>query len=48
MKNEWNDRINKNTELYPDNKGNIYPTQQTMHQWYDGNFDWKNPRNQYE
>ena len=25
-----------------------YPAQRMMKEWYEGNFDWKNPRNQYE
>ena len=25
-----------------------YPTQRMMKEWYEGNFDWRNPRNQYE
>src|SRR2546421_10648544 len=25
-----------------------YPAQRMMKEWYEGNFDWRNPRNQYE
>ena len=38
---EWESRTKtQNTQQYP--------VQKMMSNWYTGNFDWKNPRNQYE
>ena len=41
MANEWESRT-KPQEIQQ------YPAQRMMKEWYEGNFDWKNPRNQYE
>src|SRR5256886_14991473 len=41
MANEWESRT-KPQETQQ------YPAQRIMKEWYEGNFDWKNPRNQYE
>ena len=41
MANEWESRT-KSQETQQ------YPAQRMMKEWYEGNFDWKNPRNQYE
>ena len=44
MANEWQERINKNEQF----QSQIYPAKQQMANWYYGDFDGKNPRNQYE
>ena len=41
MANEWESRT-KPQETQQ------YPAQRMMKEWYEGNFDWRNPRNQYE
>ena len=41
MANEWESRTKPQ-------KTQQYPAQRMMKEWYEGNFDWRNPRNQYE
>src|SRR5436305_1011059 len=41
MANEWESRT-KPQETQQ------YPAQRIMKEWYEGNFDWRNPRNQYK
>ena len=45
MATEWNKRIEQ--ENVPIGQ-QTYPAQNFMKNWYHGNFDWKNPRNDYE
>src|SRR6185312_4403969 len=46
MANEWQERVKINEQTQP--MIQTYPAKQQMNNWYYGNFDGRNPRNQYE
>ena len=46
MANEWQERVKISEQSQPNIQA--YPAKQQMNDWYYGNFDGRNPRNQYE